>query len=87
MKKLVSVQEVENEGMISLLGEQVVLFGVNYIYAGKLTGVNETFVQLENGKIVYETGDFSESKWKDAQKVADVLYVQLAAIEAFARGK
>ena len=87
MKKLVNVQEVEDAGLISLLGEQVILFCVNYFYSGKLVGVNDTCVELENGHIVYETGAFTESKWKDAQKVADNLFVQVAAIESFARGK
>lgn len=87
MKKLVEVQEVEGEGLISLLGEQVILFCMNYFYAGKLVGVNDTCVLLENGGIVYETGAFNELKWKDFQKVADKLYVKLESIESFAKGK
>ena len=87
MKKLVEIQEVEGEGLMSLLGEQVILFCVNYFYAGKLVGVNDTCVLLENGGIVYETGPFSDAKWKDFQKVADKLYVRLDAMESFAKGK
>jgi len=87
MKKLVEVQEVENEGLISLLGEQVILFCCNYFYAGKLVGVNDTCVLLENGAIVYETGPFGDLKWKDAQKVADKLYINVDTIESFAKGK
>jgi hypothetical protein len=87
MKKLVEVQEVENEGLISLLGEQVLLFCVNYFYAGKLIGVNTDFVLLENGGIVYETGPFTDKQYKDFQKVSDKLYVRTAAIESFTRGK
>ncbi len=87
MKKLVEVQEIAGEGLVSLLGEQVILFGANYFYAGKLVGINEDCVLLEEGGIVYETGAFSAPEWKDFQKVADKLYVRIAAIESYARGK
>ena len=86
MKKLVSVTEVEGEGLISLMGEQVILFCSNYFYAGKLVGVNDTCVMLEDGGIVYETGEFSAKAWKDFQKIGTV-YVQISHIESFARGK
>lgn len=87
MKKLVEVQEVDGEGLVSLLGEQVILFCANYFYAGKLVGVNSDYVLLENGGIVYETGEFSEKHWKDFQRVAEKLYVRIAFIESFCRGK
>ena len=83
MKKLVNVTEVDGEGLIGLMGEVVTLFCMNYIYTGKLTGLNETCVCLESPKIVYETGAFSEKNWKDAQTLPNKLYVQTAAIEAF----
>lgn len=83
MKKLVEVQEVPNEGLISLLGEVVTLFCMNYVYTGRLTGVNETCVLLENPSIVYETGPFSTKEWKDAQKLPNSVYVQRSAVEAF----
>lgn len=66
MKKLVNVTEVEGEGLMALLGERVTLFCLNYIYTGKLTGVNSTCVLLEDAAIVYETGAFDASAWKDA---------------------
>jgi hypothetical protein len=69
------------------MGQTVVIFSLNYIYAGMLVGVNTEFVKLENAHIVYETGSFSDKKFKDAQKVADVLYVQLATIESYCVGK
>ena len=84
MKKLVKVEEVAGEGFLALLGQTVTIFGMNYIYAGTLVGVNETFIKLENGHIIYETGDFSEKKFKDAQKVSNELYIQLNSIESFA---
>ncbi|CAN5950553.1 unnamed protein product [Sphagnum jensenii] len=51
----------------SLLGQPVLLFCLNYIYAGKLVGVNDTFVKLEDAKIVYETGAFTNPTYKNAQ--------------------
>jgi hypothetical protein len=87
MKKLVQVQEVEDEGLIALLGEQVILLCMNYFYAGKLVGVNDKDVMLEDGGIVYETGEFSNKSWKDFQKIPGTLYVRTTAIEAYAKGK
>jgi hypothetical protein len=84
MKKLVKVEEVQGEGLIALMGQTVTLFCMNYIYAGTLVGVNDTFVKLENGHIVYETGPFSDKKFKDAQKVSNELYIQLNSVESYA---
>ena len=81
MRKL--VEEVAAAGLESLLGENVTLFCLNYIYTGKLIGVNEKFVLLGQAKIVYETGDFSEKQWKDAQPLLTDWYVQTSAIESF----
>lgn len=83
MKKVVTVAEVDGEGFVALLDKQVMLFCLNYIYTGKLVGVNETCVLLENPAIVYETGDFGSAKFKDAQKLPFQLYVQTSAIESF----
>ena len=84
MKKLVSVEEVENEGFVSLMGEVVTVFCASYIYTGKLVGVNDTFIKLENASIVYETGAFSDKSWKDAQKLPNKdWYVQTCTIESF----
>ena len=86
MRKLTT--EVENEGLEKLLGETVTLFCMNYFYNGKLVGVNETCVLLSEPKIIYETGKFSDSNWKDIQSMGvDELYIQKAAIESFAKTK
>jgi len=87
MKKLVQVQEIEGEGLMSLLGEKVILFCGNYFYAGELTGVNNSCVLLSNGGIVYETGSFNLEHWKDFQAIGSPLYVQISSIEAFTKGK
>lgn len=83
MKKLVNVTEVEGEGLVALMGERITLFCLNYIYTGKLTGVNTTCVLLEDASIVYETGAFTDKKWADSQQLPHALYIQVAAIESF----
>jgi hypothetical protein len=87
MKKLVKVEEVSGEGLVGLMGEEITLFCLNYIYAGKLVGVNESYIKLESAKVVYETGAFTEKSWKDAQALPHDWYVQLSAIESFGKLK
>ena len=55
MKALV-VQK-DGEGLEALMGQRITLFCMNYIYTGKLVGVNATCVKLSDPAIVYETGD------------------------------
>jgi len=88
MKKLVSVTEVEGEGLQALLGERVLLMCTNYFYTGKLVGVNTDCVQLEDPAIVYETGRWSSKSYADEERLhVQVFYVQTAAIEAFGVSK
>lgn len=66
------------------MDEVVTLMCLNYFYTGKLIGVNETCVLLENPKIIYETGSWSDKDWSDAQSLpCKELYVQISAIESF----
>jgi hypothetical protein len=81
MKKLIEI--TEESGMESLMGEVITIFSLNYIYTGKLVGVNDTCVLLQHPKIVYETGSFSNKEWKDAQDLPNDLFVQLSCIESF----
>src|SRR3546814_1038378 len=67
MKKIMTVTEVEGEGLMALLGKRITIFCLNYIYTGDLVGVNDTCVLLENPAIVYETGPFTTKEWKDAR--------------------
>lgn len=83
MKKLVAVTEVEDDGFEGLIGENVTLFCLNYIYTGKLVGVNDRFVLLENAKVVYETGPFGDKSWKDAQPLPQQWRVMLSAVESY----
>ena len=83
MKKLVQVTEVENEGLVSFMGQRITLFCLNYIYTGTLIGVNDECVRLDDAAIVYETGPLCDKAWKDAQKLPHATYVMLACIESF----
>lgn len=84
MKKLVKVEEVEGEGLIGLLGQNVTLFCLNYIYYGKLVGVNTTCVKLEDAGVVYSTGAFTDKAFSDIQMIPKKeWYVQTNAIESF----
>jgi hypothetical protein len=86
MKRL--VEEIEGAGLESLIGEKVLLLCANYFYTGKLTGVNNTFVQLENAAIVYDTGEWDSKKYADEKELhTKTFYVQTAAIEAFGLSK
>lgn len=86
MRKIIEVTDAQ--GLDALLGEQVLLLCSSYFYTGKLTGVNETFVELENPSIVYETGEWSRKGYTDVQKLhATKFFVQRAAIEAFGVSK
>ena len=81
MRKL--IEEVNGEGMDKLIGERITLFCLNYIYTGKLSGVNETCVLLTDAAIVFETGELTNKDWADAQPLPNDWYVQIAAIESF----
>lgn len=83
MKKIVTVTEVEGQGLEALLGQKVTLFCANYIYHGVLSGVNTDDVLLDNAFIVYETGAFTDKGFKDAQKLADEWRVRTSAIESY----
>jgi hypothetical protein len=82
MRKI--VEEVSGEGLVKLLGERVTLLCANYFYTGKLIGVDNTCALLEDPYIIYETGPWSDAKWKDAQSLCTkTWYVQLRFIESF----
>jgi hypothetical protein len=83
MKQIVTVTEVDGEGLEALLGKNVLLMCMNYFYTGTLVGVNDKFVKIDKCSIVYETGPWSEKGFKDAQLVGDSHYVMINTIESF----
>lgn len=84
MKRLVNVVESEGDGLESLLGEYVQLWCLNYIYSGKLVGVNTHDVCLTEAVVVYETGKMTDKQFKFAEPIAaDELFVRTSAIESY----
>ena len=80
----VLVEENKKEDLVALMGKNVTLFGMNYIYHGKLVGVGEFSVKLHNASIVYETGKFSDKNFKDIQSLeTEYWYVGIGCIESF----
>lgn len=81
MKKI--VEEISGEGLEKFLGERITLFCLDYIYTGKLMGVNAMCVLLSEPAIVYETGPFAEKRWKYAESLPNDFYVMTQAITGF----
>ncbi len=83
MKKLVQAIEVNGEGLEALLGEKVTFFCLNYIYHGKLIGVNTNDLILEDAFVVYDTGAFDKTGFTDAQKLAKEWRLRTSVIESY----
>jgi len=81
MRKI--VEEISGEGLEKLLGETVTLFCCRYIYSGKLMGVDDKNVLLEDAGIVYETGELTTPDWLDRQALPGSWYVARQSIESF----
>lgn len=82
MKKLVI--EDKNEGFMKLLGEVITVYCMNYIYSGKLTGVNDDCILLEGARIVYDTGAHDTKAWASAEAMPrGEWYIMKNAIESF----
>ena len=85
MKKLVEIDE--NEGLEKLLGERVTLICCRYIYCGKLVGVNDDDLLLEDAGIVYETGDWGTDSYSDLQKLPGPAYIMKGSVESYGKWK
>jgi len=69
-------------GPASLVGTNVLVFTTTYIYYGYLHAVNCDFLQLNNPRIVYETGPFNTPKFKDSQPcTSEHLFLSISHIE------
>jgi len=80
--------EVSGEGLEGLMGKRVLIMTAGYFYEGKLVGVNDSFIKLEDTGIVYETGAFSDKNYKDLQKLhTSEWYVRLGLIESYGVSK
>ncbi len=84
MKRLIESDKAE--GLESLLGEPVLIMCMNYFYAGKLIGVNSEDVILEDSRIVYDTGTWSNDSYEDAQKIGPKEWlIRIGAIESYGK--
>jgi len=77
------IEKNDREGLHALMGKRITLLCDCYFYTGKLIGVNDTCVKLQDAGIVYETGPFTDKKWEDMQELPNCWYVQIASIESF----
>lgn len=84
----VLIEEKQGMGMESLMGKYITVWCLNYIYAGKLVGVNEYDIILSEPKVVYETGKLTEPGFSDAQDLpASEWRVRTACIESYGEMK
>jgi len=85
MKRIMNVVETEVDGLEKLLGEYVELYCLNYIYSGKLVGVNDFSVCLAECRIVYETGKLDDhGGYKFAESFnQEERFIQRTHIESF----
>lgn len=67
-KRVVETDEIEDAFEI-LLGETIVLICDGYIYSGELIAITGNTLELRDAVLVYETGKWSDSQWKDAQSL------------------
>jgi len=84
MKRVV---ETDDGGMDAMLGEKICVFCGVYIYTGTLAGVNANHIELDEPKLVYETGKLSSGAWKDAQALPSPWRVMIAGIESWGAAK
>lgn len=62
----------------------VTLFCMTYFYTGVIEAVNGETLVLKGAQVVYETGAFNDSKFKDAQNLgARQWFVRIPTIESF----
>ena len=88
MKVVTMIEEKDGEGLAAFLGKSIALHCSNYIYCGTLIGINSSCVKLDSDAVcVFETGEYSAKKWKDAQPLGKEQYVMIQAIERFEAGK
>ena len=71
----------------AMLGEKITLFCGIYIYTGKLIGVNDDHLELDQPRLVYETGPLDSGDWGDAQGLPSPWRVMKHAIESWGPAK
>ena len=84
MKRLV---ETDAGGFDACLDTRIVVFCGLYIYAGVLVGVEVDHIELDQPKLVYETGELNAGEWKDAQGLPSPWRVMRNGIESWGPSK
>jgi hypothetical protein len=76
--------KISESALESLLGQRITLFCCRYIYTGILKAIYDDCVLLDdNNGIVYETGAFDNTNWKDFQKLPYQWFVSKQSIDSF----
>lgn len=82
--QLESVVVEESRGLLEERGKVVLVHCINYIYSGMLTNVSDTEVELTKAQVVFETGGYSDKKFKNAQSVQNTpVHLSRGAIESW----
>jgi len=82
MKKLVEIDSLN--ALETLMGQSITVFCANYFYTGLLTAVDNQAITIDDPKIIYETGDFNDSAWKNAETLPQKQWhIMINAIESF----
>ena len=69
--------------MHPLKDKNVIVMASNYIYYGTLEEVCIDRITLNNPSIIYETGEWSASEWKDIQKLpTNRIHIERSAVES-----
>jgi len=78
----------DGPGLEAFIGQPILLLCQNYFYHGILYGVCEDFLLLKDPSIVYETGEWSDKKYKDSQRLPATFWrVMRASVESYGVGK
>jgi hypothetical protein len=77
-----TVVDVEG-GYITMLDKEVYVICTSYAYTGTLSGVNNTFLEISNPSIVYDSGPWTAKKFSDVQALpTKKVVIQLSQIES-----
>ena len=73
---------VEVDSISDFIGKKLAFQCARYIYFGKVEKVNETFIELSDASIIFDTGGFSNTKPDDIQGMPkEKVYLMRQSIE------
>jgi hypothetical protein len=73
-----------NHGLHEALNKRVFIMGFRYNFAGIVSAINSTFVTLTKAVIVFDSGDFKDENWAQAESPkSDTIHVAIHAIESW----